>query len=191
MIGILKTMLSKKTILKHALIYSSFCLINPFIAQIKNKSFSSNYIIPYNKVSHSSIQPYLESSQYFLDSTTTKDRTKLGNKIFEHSLLNVNQDDIQITADPLFNFTLGPTNNDLDYRYYNNVRGFRITGDLSGNFSFETRFYENQFFYPLYLQEKSSQRANPQMGVDGIAYGIGRAKRLRTMAMMQVWQMDI
>jgi len=46
MIGILKTMLSKKTILKHALIYSSFCLINPFIAQIKNKSFSSNYIIP-------------------------------------------------------------------------------------------------------------------------------------------------
>ena len=179
MIGILKTMLSKKTILKHALIYSSFCLINPFIAQIKNKSFSSNYIIPYNKVSHSSIQPYLESSQYFLDSTTTKDRMKLGNKIFEHSLLNVNQDDIQITADPLFNFTLGPTNNDLDYRYYNNVRGFRITGDLSGNFSFETRFYENQFFYPLYLQEKSSQRANPQMGVDGIAYGIGRAKRFK------------
>ena len=67
----------------------------------------------------------------------------------------------------------------MDYRYYNNVRGFRITGDLSDNFSFETRFYENQFFYPLYLQKKSSQRANPQMGVDGIAYGIGRAKRFK------------
>ena len=99
MIGILKTMLSKKTILKHALIYVCFCLVNPFIAQIKNKSFSSNYIIPFNKVSHSSIQPYLESSQYFLDSSTTKDRTKLGNKLFEHSLLDiVNQDDIHIDS---------------------------------------------------------------------------------------------
>ena len=88
--------------------------------------------------------------------------------------MNVNQDDIHITADPLFNFTLGPTNKDLDYRYFSNVRGFRISGDLSDNFSFETRFYENQFFYPLYLQEKSSQRANSQIGVDGIAYGIGK-----------------
>ena len=95
-------MLSKKTIFKHAIIYCSFSLVNPFIAQIKNKSFSSNYIIPYNKVSHSSIQPYLESSQYFQDSTTTKDRTKLGNKIFEHSLLNVNQDDIHITCPEIF-----------------------------------------------------------------------------------------
>jgi hypothetical protein len=45
----------------------------------------------------------------------------------------------------------------LDYRYYSNVRGFRISGDLVGNFSFETRFYENQFFYPIILREKSDQ----------------------------------
>jgi hypothetical protein len=179
MIGILKTMLSKKIIHKHAIICVCICLVNPFIAQIKNKSFSSNYIISYNNISHSSIHPYLESNQYFQDSTPRKDRTKLGNKIFEHSLLNVNQDDIHITADPLFNFTLGPTNNDFEYRYYSNVRGFRISGDLSSNFSFETRFYENQFFYPLFLQEKSSQRANPQMGLDGIAFGVGRAKRFK------------
>ena len=101
MIGILKTMLSKKIIHKHAIIYVCICLVNPFIAQIKNKSFSSNYIIPRDKVSHSSIQPYLESNQYLLDSTPTKGRTKLGNKIFEHSLLNVNQEDIHVTADPL------------------------------------------------------------------------------------------
>ena len=139
-------MLSKKIIHRHAIIYLCFCLVNPFIAQIKNKSFSSNYIVPHNKVSHSSIQPYLESFQYFPDSTSTKDRTSLGNKIFEHSLLNVNQDDIHIAADPVFNFTIGNSNNDLDYRYYSNVRGFRISGDLINNFSFETRFYENQFF---------------------------------------------
>ena len=178
MIGVLKYMLSNKKTHKIAIIHIYFLLFHSFSAQIKNSSFSSNYCLPFSKVSHSSIQPYLESSQYFLDSSKTEDRTKLGNKIFEHSLLDVTQDDIHITADPLFNFTLGPKNNDLDYRYYSNVRGFRISGDLSDNFSFETRFYENQFFYPLYLQEKSNQRANSK-GIEGIAYGIGRAKSFK------------
>ena len=178
MIGILKNVLANKKILKIAIIHIYFLLVHSFGAQIKNSSFSSNYCLPFNKVSHSSIQPYLESSQYFSDTSTTEDRTKLENKIFENSLLDIVQDDIHITADPLFNFTLGPENNDLDYRYYSNVRGFRISGDLSDNFSFETRFYENQFFYPLYLQEKSKQRANSN-GIEGIAYGIGRAKSFK------------
>jgi len=178
MIGILKNMLSNKTALKIAICHVGFFLVHSFSAQIKNSSFSSNYIIPHKKVSHSSIQPYLENIQYYSDTSTKKYRTKLGNKIFENSLLNVTQDSIQITADPLFNFTLGPKNNDLDYRYYSNVRGFKISADLSNNFSFETRFYENQFFYPLYLQKKSNQRTNPG-GIEGIAFGIGRAKSFK------------
>ena len=172
-------MMSEKKILKVAIFFLGFWLVTPLSAQIKNSSFSFNYSNQFKKVCHSSIQPYLESSQYFSDSIIKKDRTKLGNKIFEHSLLDVFQEDIHITADPIFNFTLGQQNIDLDYRYYSNVRGFRITGDLSDNFSFETRFYENQFFYPLYLQNKSNDRANPTMGVDGIAYGIGRSKRFK------------
>ena len=179
MISLHQNILQNKTVFKIVSIHVCFLLLNPFSAQIKNSSFFSYYAIPHKKVIHSSIQPYLETIQYYSDTSTKKYRSKLGNKIFEHSLLDVTQDDIHITADPLFNFTLVPKNEDLDYRYFSNVRGFRISGDLSDNFSFETRFYENQFFYPLYLQEKSSQRANPQMGVDGIAYGIGRAKRFK------------
>ena len=179
MISILQNILPNKTVFKIVNIHVFFLFLNPFIAQIKNSSFSSYYAIPHKKVIHSSIQPYLETIQYYSDTSIKKYRSKLGNKIFEHSLLDVTQDDIHITADPLFNFTLGPKNKDLDYRYFSNVRGFRISGDLSDNFSFETRFYENQFFYPLYLQEKSNQRAIPQRGIEGIAYGIGRAKRFK------------
>ena len=172
-------MLSNKTALKIAICHVGFLFVHPYSAQNKNSSFSSYYFAPYKKVLHSSIQPYLETIQYYSDTLKSKYRTKLGNKIFEHSLLNVTQDDIHITADPLFNFTIGPKNNDLDYRYYSNVRGVKISADLSDNFSFETRFYENQFFYPLYLQEKSKHRAIPQMGIEGIAYGIGRAKSFK------------
>ena len=135
MISILQNILPNKTVFKIVNIHVCFLLLNPFSAQIKNSSFSSNYSLPFNKVSHSSIQPYLETIQYYTDTSIKKYRSNLGNKIFEYSLLDVTQNDIHITADPLFNLTLGPTNNDLDYRYYNNVRGFRITGDLSDNFS--------------------------------------------------------
>ena len=54
-----------------------------------------------------------------------------------------------------------------------------VIKDLDKNFSFETRFYENQFYYPDYLKEKSDQRSDPSMGVDGIAFGIGRAKNFK------------
>jgi hypothetical protein len=179
MISILQNILPNKIVFKIVNIHVCFLLVHSLNAQIKNSSFSSNYSLPFNKVSHSSIQPYLESSIHYIDSSRTEYRTKLGNKLFENSLLDIVQDDIHIEADPLFNFTLGPKNKDLDYRYYSNVRGFRISADLSDNFSFETRFYENQFFYPLYLQEKSNQRVIPQMGIEGIAYGIGRAKSFK------------
>ena len=134
MISILQNILPNKIVFKIVNIHVCFLLVNSLNAQIKNSSFSSNYSLPFNKVSHSSIQPYLESSIHYIDSSRTEYRTKLGNKLFENSLLDIVQDDIHIEADPLFNFTLGPKNKDLDYRYYSNVRGFRISADLSDNF---------------------------------------------------------
>ena len=151
---------------------------NTFYGQIKNSSFSAYYLNNSNPI-HSSIQPYLESHQISLDTFTITYQSKWAKKLFSESLLNVVEEDIQITADPLFNFTVSQRNKNLDFRYYTNVRGFRITGDLGKNFSFETRFYENQFYYPDYLKEKSDQRSNPSMGVDGIGFGIGRAKKFK------------
>ena len=160
-----------------------FIVINLFIwniahGQIKNNSFST-YYLPNSNPIHSSIQPYLESHQFILDSVSKNYKSIWSKKIFGESLLNVEEDDIHITADPLFNFSLSKKNKNLDFRYYSNVRGFRITGDLDKNFSFETRFYESQFYYPDYLKLKSNYRSNPSMGVDGIAFGIGRSKNFK------------
>ena len=151
---------------------------NAFYGQIKNSSFSAYYFNK-SKPIHSSIQPYLESHQISFDTVIKKYKSKWAKKLFSESLLHVVEKDIHITADPLFNFTLSQRNENLDFRYYSNVRGFRITGDLVKNFSFETRFYENQFYYPDYLKLKSDQRSNPSMGVDGIGFGIGRAKNFK------------
>ena len=154
-------------------------MINSLNAQVKNRSLSANYHLIYKNIAHTSVQPYLESHQLELDTLRTKSKNKINKKLFDESLLNVKKKDIHITADPLFNFTIGSKNKDLDYRYYSNVRGVRITGDLTNNFSFETRFYENQFFYPDYLRQKSDSRTNTS-NIEGMAFGIGRAKRFKT-----------
>ena len=149
-----------------------------FNAQIKNTSFSKYYNFNYHvsSIKHSSIQPYLESHQINVDSNERKNRSKIGKKVFTESLLNIVENDVHLTADPLFNFTIGPKHNSGNYRYHANVRGFRITGDLGNNISFETRFYENQFLYPDFLKEKSVSRSYPSQGIDGIAFGLGRSK---------------
>ncbi len=150
-----------------------FCSV--FYGQIKNCSFSAYYLNS-SKPIHGSIKPYLESHQVLLDTSSRTYKSKWAKKLFSESLLNVVEDDIQITADPLFNFTLSQRNENLDFRYYSNVRGFRITGDIAKNFSFETRFYENQFYYPDYLNDKAKLRTDHEPSVDAIAFGIGRSK---------------
>ena len=78
---------------------------NVFYGQIKNFSFSA-YYFNNSKPIHSSIQPYLESHQVLLDTATISYKSKWAKKLFSESLLNVEEEDIHITADPLFNFTI-------------------------------------------------------------------------------------
>ena len=70
-----------------------------------------------------------------------------------------------------------------DYYYSFNVRGFRITGDITSKVSFETRFYESQFFYPDYLRERAKNRGTTDNTIDAIAFGVGRAKNFKNNAM--------
>ena len=100
-------------------------------------------------------------------------------KIFDESLLLVLEDQVRLTTDPLFNFSISPKKTTQGYLYSSNVRGFRITGDLTKKLSFETRFYENQFFYPDYLSQKALDRAENENTIDAIAFGIGRAKKFK------------
>ena len=147
-------------------------------SQLKNQSFSFFNTANNSQVAHTSVQPFLETFQIILKSDSSKRKTSLGKKWWEESMLNITEKDVHLTVDPLFNFSTGIKNKDEDY-YSANVRGFRITGDISSKFSFETRFYENQFFYPKYLNKRAIERADHENTIDAIAFGIGRAKNFK------------
>ena len=164
---------------KTLLFFLHFFASQAILSQLKNHSFSFFANPNKNEISHSSIKPFLETYQISIDTTNKSSLNKWKKKIFEESLLLVNEDQVRLTTDPLFNFSISPKNNVLGYMYSSNVRGFRITGDLTSKLSFETRFYENQFFYPDFLSQKALDRAEDENSIDAIAFGIGRAKKFK------------
>ena len=153
----------------------SFFSIN---SQVKNISFSFFNQSTHKNVSHSSIHPLLESHLIKINKDSIYRKSTLGRKWWEESLLDIVQDDVSLKADPLFNFTFGRNIKESN-TISSNVRGFRISGDITPKVSFETRFYENQFTYPEYLNEKALNRAEKEPTVDAIAFGIGRAKKFK------------
>ncbi|MDG2228125.1 MAG: hypothetical protein P8L20_10370 [Flavobacteriales bacterium] len=104
-----------------------------------------------------------DSGVYYYDFTV---------KLFQENLLNIKEEDVFLTADPLFNFVAGRTNYmDTTTGIYTNTRGVRVSGNITSKFSFETRYYENQFYYPEYLDSVADAR--------GVAFGLGRAKTFK------------
>ncbi|MCB0781839.1 MAG: hypothetical protein KDC03_20325, partial [Flavobacteriales bacterium] len=80
----------------------------------------------------------------------------LTEKLFRDHLLDVREGDLRLTLDPLFRFEVGLEQGDATpyadtNRFYQNVRGFRITGDLGPKVSFQTMFHETQAIMPQYL----------------------------------------
>jgi len=186
MIGIFRIEFNESTLIKKGFFFLFFFLsINSYWTQIKNNSFSYFHSIDLDyDITHPSIRPYLESSQYksiesIKDTNGHGVESKFVKKLFHESLIDVHEKDVSLTVDPLFNFTIGPKNQLEDYYYSFNVRGFRITGDITSKVSFETRFYESQFFYPDYLRERSKNRGTNDNTIDAIAFGVGRAKNFK------------
>ncbi|GIR58789.1 MAG: hypothetical protein CM15mP65_13700 [Crocinitomicaceae bacterium] len=144
---------------KTFLFFFSLFISQFILGQLKNNSFSFYSNPNRNEISHSSIKPFLERYQILSDTSSKSNASPWKRKIFDESLLLVREDQVRLTTDPLFNFSISPKKTTQGYLYSNNVRGFRITGDLTNKLSFETRFYENQFFYPDYLSQKALDRA--------------------------------
>ncbi len=123
---------------------------------------------------HNSAKPYIEtftpqvySNKIYND--TGKYYYAITEKLFQKNLLLIEEDDFKLVADPLFNFSYGRTStNDSLYKISGNTRGVRVAGDITKKFSFETRVYENQFFYPSYLDSIANIKTT--------AIGIGRSK---------------
>jgi hypothetical protein len=77
-------------------------------------------------------------------------------KLYRDHLLILRKDDVHITADPLFQFEFGHDFGDRTAypdtnRFYHNIRGFWLRGDIGPRFSFETMFLESQAVVPQYL----------------------------------------
>jgi hypothetical protein len=133
-----------------------------------------------NSLVHTSLKPYKENffstqafNQVFIDSG--KYYYAFTEVLFQKHLLDIHEKDVKLMVDPLFDLSLGFTNRqyaDSRDRLLINTRGFRVMGDITNKFSFETRFYENQFFYPLYLDSIADAR--------GVGFGYGRSKPFKT-----------
>lgn len=90
-------------------------------------------------------------------------------KLYKKNLLSIEEKDLKLVADPLFNIAYGKTTtNDTLLKISSNVRGVRVAGDITSKFSFETRVYETQSFYPIYLDSIATAK--------NVAFGFGRSK---------------
>lgn len=96
--------------------------------------------------------------------------------LYQKHLLEIHQKDVHIGMDVLLDFYLGQryyeSQADHTRKVSTNTRGFRIVANIGKKVSFETRFYENQFFYPNYVDSIVT--------FSKVAPGIGRVKPFKT-----------
>jgi len=65
--------------------------------------------------------------------------------IYKKHIIEVSENDFQLSISPLADLMIGRDLNDINKRnLFQNTRGFIVEGDLGKNFSFATTYYENQ-----------------------------------------------
>lgn len=127
-----------------------------------------------NEIIHSASKPIIESfctsSLYNpIYNDSGKYYYAFTEKLFQKNLLSVEEEGLKLVADPLFNFAYGKTlANDSIYKISTNTRGIRVAGDITNRFSFETKIFETQIFYPEYLDSIADEK--------NAAFGLGRSK---------------
>jgi len=137
---------------------TNFSLNNPYFIKIDKAVYD------HSSVTHPSIKPWLNSeikkiisydsliNTFILPSKFKRNVPKWGwDKFFNEHFVRVNNDDFQLTVDPVFNFEFGKDINSGFENNYVNTRGFLIEGNLGRDFSFSTTFYENQATFIDYL----------------------------------------
>jgi hypothetical protein len=79
-----------------------------------------------------------------------KSQPWLKRKLFYESAIIVNEEDFNLFIDPVFNFqgSLDASQNDF---LLNNTRGIQVKGNIGKGLYFITDFYENQSFFPAYI----------------------------------------
>ena len=158
------------------LLVSSIFIIHYTIFIIQY-SFAQEYLFPLNRDLNTRIEPFYETdSLHFhsalkpytvlelrkiipLDSIQSPmvndskfNQTWTGRKLRKEHLLNVDQDDLKLSVDPVFNFQLGRDVVEKNNAYVN-TKGLFIQGSVNDKFFFYTGFHENQADYVNYVDD--------------------------------------
>ena len=87
-------------------------------------------------------QPILKPSKFY--------NTWVGRKLRKEHFINVDEDDILLSIDPVFNLQLG-RDQKAKRNVYVNSRGLLVQGNVKDKFFFFTQFHENQARYVNYI----------------------------------------
>ncbi len=85
---------------------------------------------------------------------------RLPRKLFYENLIHVDSGDFWLSIDPLFHFSKTWDMADTSGKnLYTNTRGIIVRGNIGQTFSFTSSFYENQSFFPDYIDEYIETKA--------------------------------
>lgn len=77
----------------------------------------------------------------------------LGRKLFNEDLIAIKGDGFAFFINPMFNYSFGKDDNWQTQKPFVNTRGFRLTGNITSKFYYESEFYENQALFPKYVYD--------------------------------------
>ncbi len=122
-------------------------------------------IYEHNIIHHPSIQQWVHT--YSDDSLKALDEDRwsrkeyqswIGRKVFVEDFIEVDTANFKLRINPMFNLQLGQDVDDTSgNRLSTNTRGLSIEASLGNKFGFFTSFWENQSFFPTYLNEYVSE----------------------------------
>jgi hypothetical protein len=123
---------------------------------IKNNSSVSTFLKPYS-FSCLNQQVKADSLISIFKDTPSKQKNWFVRKFYYEHLFNIDTNGFHLSLDPVFNFQ-GAIKTTGFNEYLVNTRGIRLCGDI-GKISFVSEFYENQAFFPAYVDSfiKNSQ----------------------------------
>lgn len=114
-------------------------------------------MIKYQTNQFTTLKPFNTKSKYENYNDTIVSDTKnvknyLSRKILRENLAELHEKNIKLIINPVFDISLS-TEKNFDKKYYQNTRGFELTGQLGKYISFYTALLENQAKYPAYINE--------------------------------------
>ncbi len=123
-----------------------FLFIN-FSEGFSQKTYSSMYRFDFSKNDNIHFYPKILNKK---EKEAQQDKSLFYRKLFKESLISIRKEGLNITINPLVNFSAG--HSDLKKKsLFINTRGIGVKGSISENIVFNTSFYETQLSTPIWI----------------------------------------